>query len=313
MEYDKDQETLSSISREVFSVNENYGEITELYLQRISYLEEQIREGRQEECDPNTAYSLNSKFYRSPEFGKVDLLVAGCSQTFGMGVDEEAIWPRLLSEKLGYSYANIAVPGATVQSIVGSVVSYIKEYGAPKVIAINLPGYGRMSIPLKPLYNTQWNVKPEKLNRYSPDTIGLAHINFGYREMGEKEIPLISKRPHSIDEILPYEVALHQSMFSLSMLIEYCKALGVPLVFSTWHGAMNELMEKKISDPRTKIDLSGYCKIPIALWPERDLCHSELEDKYPEIWVEGRDCGHHMGAHAHIHVAEGFAKKINSL
>lgn len=308
-EYDKHQETLSMISNQVFNEG-NYFEMTELSLKPPDYIIELAKSGQEDSGDPDTKLDLNSKFFRSPEFEQVQLLVAGCSQTFGAGVDNELIWPYLLSKKLNYSYANIAVPGLSVQGIVGSVVSYIQQYGKPKVLAINLPGYGRMALALKPLYNTISDAgrfsKEER--KFSPDQVGIAHVNFGYREIEGKDIPLISKRPHVIDEIMPYEVPLHQSMFALSMLIEYCKAADIKLIFTTWHGAMNELIERKISDPRTRIDLSGYCKVPTNL---RDSeCHLELKSKHEEIWDEGRDHGHHMGVHAHIHVAEAFANKL---
>ena len=68
-------------------------------------------------------YIQNKDFFRSPELSKVDLLISGCSQTFGVGMKEDLIWPVLLARESDLSYNNLAFPGASAESIVDNIFS----------------------------------------------------------------------------------------------------------------------------------------------------------------------------------------------
>ena len=295
-------ESISQLHDSIYEPH-TFKPISEFHLHSSNQVEE-----HKGECDPDTDYGLNSNYFRSPELGLVDLVTLGCSQTFGMGVDDDDIWPHRLAQTLNCSYVNLAMPGSAIETMVSSAFAYIQEYGKPKVIAALLPGYGRMQIPLN---NKHFTFRD---NRDKRDLIFMNNLNFGYREDGgPQDVPLISKRPHVIDELLPYEVALHQSMFALSVLIQYCKDVGIELVFSTWNGAMNDFIEKKKQHHMTKLDLSGYVKVPPVKWqPKHQACHTELI-KNESIWDVARDCGGHIGVHSHIHYAEAFAEKIEML
>jgi len=299
------EEDISGLGEDLFRNKATYIPTTELDLYFAKYLAEMSLED--EECDP-TSYSLNSNLFRSPEFKKVDLITLGCSQTFGQGIDDLAIWPKLLSDSLGMSYVNLGMPAASVEDMVGSLFVYIRRYGKPKTVAALLPGYARISLPLKYEENSATDAKPSPTEK-----VGYSHLYLGYREVdgNRKDIPLYSKRPHKLDELLSYEVALHQSMFALSVLIEYCKVANIQLVFSSWNHGMNQLLEEKKNNPLTELDLSG-CKTLFLEDIAESNCHTERQNDHSDIWHEARDCGHHMGAHAHIHYAELFEELIKN-
>lgn len=267
-----------------------------------------------DDCDPDTEVVLNSLELRGGELeGPPDLLILGCSQTFGVGVELEHTWGHMLAEKSNMSYLNMGIPGGSVHSIVTSAMAYIKKYGAPaRGIVALLPGYGRMKMPIKPLYMSVFDQGPLEKEKKHPDIVEMADLNFAYREMGHKEIPKFSKSPHLIEELLPYEVALHQTMFAWNMFIEYCKASGIPLIFSTWVPSMNDLIEQKMSNPESTVDYSGYVKVDIFS-PELP-CHDDFKTvDMKDTWDEARDCAHHMGVHHHLHYAEAFAEKLKSI
>lgn len=254
-------------------------------------------------CDPDTKYSVNSEFFRSPEFEQVDLITLGCSQTFGQGVDDEVIWPKLLADSLGMSYANLGMPASSVYDMMASLMVYVRKYGKPKAVAALLPGYQRISLPV---------VYKHHVTNNGPDyghTQGVAHINLAHRAVNQGEIVKYSKRPHNLEDLITYEMAMQQSMSALAVIIEYCRAAGIKFVFSTWNMGMEELLELKLSHKGTGVDMSGY--VPVFSKLEvMETCHLEEKQRYEDIWVKARDCGNHMGAHEHIHYAKEFERRI---
>lgn len=94
-------------------------------------------------------YQQNSLGYRSDDFTSTHngkhVLFAGCSNTFGMGMDdEEKIWPRILFNKIKLKenlsgFFNLGKPGGSIEGILSLCFRYIKTYGPPDVIFIVLP------------------------------------------------------------------------------------------------------------------------------------------------------------------------------
>lgn len=253
-----------------------------------------------------TYYEVNSLGFRSPEFKHVDLVALGCSQTFGQGVDNSLIWPKLLSDLLGVSYVNLGVPSAGIQTMLSCLMKYVRDYGKPKAVAALLPGFNRINLALRLDQNT--------ITSLASHSAGFTYqtINLDVREEHKKNVPVYSKRPHNLEEILSFEVALHQSMFALTTLIEYCRVAEIKLVFSTWNESMAALLAEKINNPSTEVDLSD-CVFAAIKDEHLETCHEDEKIKYPDAWEVGIDPGSHMGVHSHIHFAEAFAEKLKDI
>lgn len=85
-------------------------------------------------------YKLNKSGYRGPEFiNGVDLLIGGCSFTYGMGVPENGTWGSILANRLGASYNNISQNAASIPWIVRQLFGYFNEYGNPKTLVCLFP------------------------------------------------------------------------------------------------------------------------------------------------------------------------------
>jgi hypothetical protein len=129
--------------------------------------------------DMKNFYRLNSTKLRSDEFRRehrgMHVLFAGCSITAGEGIPEELLWTRKVYEKISQDqgmsgYFNIAFPGATIAESVIQVFKYIKAYGNPHVIFLNLPDINREYVNLSSAdmmdisQNPIDNVSVEKIN-----------------------------------------------------------------------------------------------------------------------------------------------------
>jgi hypothetical protein len=258
------------------------------------------------EDDP-IAHKLNSFNYRSPEFGKVELLTAGCSQTFGMGVEEEHIWPTLLSNKLNMTYANLGNPGASPQLIVENIIKFISDYGKPKAVCVVFPS----------LYRFRFVLRHDILvsgDQYQDNSTATHAGNLTMLFKGTllETRPKFSKLPHEIIEVLPYEAALYLSLTSIKHLIEYCKIGEIPLFMSSWYPSTEEIFLKKkelsLSTPEyLSFDLADdFYEDPRRI----NYCHSNTHNL--EFWDKGLDVAMHMGAHQHIHFAELFNDAIEN-
>lgn len=103
---------------------------------------------------PDVEYKLNEHFFRSESFGKLDpsfinIVVAGCSWTFGQGVPLEHTWHaiigRHIENKLGkpVKVHNLGIMGGSSHLAIKNVISFIELYGKPDYVLFAFPGWYR--------------------------------------------------------------------------------------------------------------------------------------------------------------------------
>jgi len=97
-----------------------------------------------------TGYQTNSYGYRCPEWtplpeGKKNVVILGCSHTFGEGLDEGEIWVDHLFNQVNQQllrFWNLGVPGASADLITRILYSTEKVL-YPKIIIICWPAFSR--------------------------------------------------------------------------------------------------------------------------------------------------------------------------
>lgn len=265
-------------------------------------------------------YTHNSKNFRSPEFfNNPDILAIGCSQTWGVGVPDKNVWPKVLSDKLGMSYVNLAIPGASTMELVRVSMDYIEEYGPPKYLTILVPDVGRLYTFLNSYVNSSEQETPLEQNISLLDkSDGVGSIVFPLNAWIEKDSQVAaltakySKRPHLVNEVLGYEVPASQAILALEMLQRYCKAMSIELIISSW--------DDNAVDVYRTIELPNFYHIAY----ERDTipdqamytndCHSDQSSEYGINWYRGTDHSEtksgHIGIHRHLDYAEMFEREI---
>jgi hypothetical protein len=101
--------------------------------------------------DADISYKLNSDGFRCDDFNKENtkdsILVAGCSNTFGLGIPYDVTWGNLLSEKTkSKDFYNLGVVAASIPVIVNNCFNFIEEFGRPKAIFILFPSTDRGTV-----------------------------------------------------------------------------------------------------------------------------------------------------------------------
>lgn len=289
-------------------------------------------------------YEYNSLGYRSKEFEmNEDLLIAGCSQTFGMGIESEYIWGNVVSKHFGIKCSNLSVPGSSASAIVNNIFAFFKEFGNPKALICLFPDMNRFQIPVDQKYVSSRQIELKK--KYDQDIPLLNYLNIN--TYNDNNRPVYQKAPFKLEEILTEEVPFFYNMKSIMMLNQYCNATGIKFYWSTWDKYLDEFLMNSFKDNDEYINyissesynwfiksevkpdpfgivgnLIEYCNYhKSAIYCLECLknegctniidCHKDLENLNPEIFQSGND-RLHMGTHQHRHLAEIIINKMES-
>jgi hypothetical protein len=249
---------------------------------------------------------VNEQGLRSPKLENVDFVFTGCSQTFGVGLEEKFIWGKNIATKNNWTYNNLAAPGDSIFNIVFSLFKYFNQYGNPKHLACLFPDANRKRVYLDDIiYNVD-----EKINQFFNITSN-PFDEFVPEKNRKKNIGSIkrnkyAKLPTHPENILSYPNSLYVNLTYIKILEQYCKSNNINFVWSTWSGGTtwshlhtDESVFNEIFEFFSKIVLTGI---------ENLDCHKENKDNpYFNIAYDNS----HIGIHANLHIAENFMKVIN--
>lgn len=263
-------------------------------------------------------YQINNHGYRGKDFGNnEEVMVLGCSHTFGVGIPEEFTWGNVFAKKINKDYVNLSQEGDSAQAQVYKAFKYFEEFGNPKIIVACLPST-RIEFPYiskkfgKPLYGPEETLTdPDKIQQI-----------FLYDEL-EK----YSKIPHNPEKILPIHSAIFYSFMFVQMLEQYCNSNKITLIWNMWD---DELFFDYVKDNLPEI-LKNYLYIDFknfAFDEEEGIeyirnkeienayilpeCHQDLAD-HP-LFYRASDynpglINGHWGIHLNQHIAEDFYNK----
>lgn len=297
------------------SLNEEISKILQVPLEAVerdpsisnNFVLFNFRPGRQ--MEDAHRYEVNSYNCRSVDFFNTpELLVAGCSQTFGVGAPLEGTWASFLAKDLGVDYVNTALPGGSTQTIVTNIFAYIRKYGKPKNIALLLPEVFRIT-----LVSAQGLIH----GRYAGKPRGIRYEDFSFRDdISNAGRPKYSKLPHEWEDIIPSQAPVAQSLSALTTLIQYCRDTGINLVWSTWDidsmALYSALAESEYNEAGF---YGGYTRMLFdEVSDDKVECHKDLYEKHGELfhyaWDKAKNYGGHLSVHRHRHVADSFLARL---
>lgn len=288
-----------------------------------------INETQGEKHDLVNSYHTNSYNYRSPEFKKgTDLLIVGCSYTYGIGLPYETVWGTQLANMHKLSYANISMPGASVPWMVDQVFRYFNDFGHPKYLTMLIPNFHRGIAYLDQEINT--GTKHPRKGDYSDERVSAAS-SFSPTSLAAKDFPKISKRPHDAAEVTPPQLSIYSSFRHIRYLESYCSSNGINFKWSVFEAPSEEFANAVDQ----KFPLLGKLDLYRRNWREEfseernGFFHRNMEDgsvihccEELRSWAgdafdlaTDRDNGidrAHPGVHSHIHAARDFSRALFS-
>lgn len=180
---------------------------------------------------------VNSYGYRGKDFDNNDVLVMGCSQTFGYDLPEKYSWPRILCDEIKSDFSNIAIPGSSLQSQVIKAFKYFEYFGYPKVIFAAFP-FSRIESP---------SVSDQLYFRGLQSGSTIKEKNFSVNNIDlclqlkrVKAISEFSKIPHDFQSLIPIEFAVYYNDVFMTIFEQFCKSHNIKLYWTFWQSTYSD-------------------------------------------------------------------------
>lgn len=268
-------------------------------------------------------YKINSDSYRSSEFIKnVDLLIGGCSNTYGCGIPEESIWGVQVANHFNMSYVNLGIPGASINTIIDNIFAYIKKFGTPKNIVCIFPDPWRIRFPL----NFNILIAKDRENAHDKEDIRALGENYFTHGMSVNRnfdsLPKYSKLPHQVENVLSPDYVYWNALKAIQVLEQYCEVAGINLYWSVWdsptYKAISYMREIDNTYYKDMIDIGSSDWVQKKIGDSykdsyiNQYCHAEVEEKYKDVFHIAADRAH-FGVHKNTHFAEAFIKEMSEM
>lgn len=285
--------------------------------------------------DEVNEYMINSNGFRGQEFlnKKIDILGAGCSVTFGIGVPEDGTWVKLLSSMQNKSAVNISLPGSSVSEICNKVIKYCMNYGNPNSIYCLFPDFFRMlfvqdfDYDVAKKYINDINTADKAIRLSTPNIANTASYLY---EDGQDKILIErdSKEDRSLENSISPHQAILESINSIYFLESFCKTNNIKLYWSTWSNitkilinTLNTIKDFELTCYTAFDEVENKTYNPNNIVSKCKLSHDSDFTSHPS-WKEGSDfmannnkiIKHfmpHPGIHFHHHVAEMFNSMVD--
>lgn len=218
--------------------------------------------------DPDLTYVSNNYTYRSDDFNSLDsnenMLYSGCSFTYGIGVPQKSIWASMINKSFGYNkFYNLGIAGASFESIIFDIYTYIKKFGKPKGIIILFPP------PIRVL-----SMEDEERIRVS---------SFRLNHLKDKEDILYFQKNKNILDYNLLTMKFYNMVSGLELLLE---SMGVKFLWGCWDTNVNKILNN-VSTLKNYIDIYGPTYDEIVFEVEsRKIDYSDYVNKY---WQNARD------------------------
>lgn len=198
-----------------------------------------------EEWAVETVKRLNNYRYRCDDFktehnGK-HILFMGCSVTWGDGLYEEELWSKKVYDKLSSmftcsGYFNVSFPGLSVIEIIYMFEEYVRRFGKPDYLFINLPQLYRF-----------FGVSAAQKQDGSID-LSLCNTSDDRTTYAGSDVRI---NPHKMN--LPAKmVAKYMTIKHLHLIEMLCKYSGIKLYTFTWDTSGEDNLQDELEEYRVE-------------------------------------------------------------
>lgn len=263
-------------------------------------------------------YNLNEFGFRGQDFIKnVDLLVLGCSNTFGMGLPEKYIWPNLLKSDDIKNVNSLASVGDSAMGQIIKFFKYINVFGNPKNLVGVFPAY-RMEFPLE---EKKWEISNSEENFTQ---INYNKAGFTLPDPSDSHFEKYSASPYDPNKIFTKQTVRYFTHTFINILEKYCNNTGINFRYTIYDYDYRFYDKNKPGESLKEymtLHSKNYFTYDYAIDLGSKITDAELyfkchQDKNIDEYfyragdfIEGKRGGH-FGLHHHIHIAEAAKKSL---
>ena len=268
--------------------------------------------------DEKNTYEINSLGFRGKVDENAEVLVSGCSITWGIGVPEDGRWTNFLSKKLNKSVMSIANPGGSIETICNQIIQYCMNNTMPKEIFCLMPDFFRnMVVVDKEFYKSK--VKRDHVEK--TEHLQLIFCNPRVFPSKDSVFMEITDKKYIEDYTSPHQLIL-DSINHLYVLESFCLVNNIKLYWTTWDTASSLIMRQLLNLEGFKLKNFSPLKLedgkPMALEKIGEFCKLDHESEFKDhiSWSRGTDYSvinykkvldrGHPGIHLHYHVSDFF-------
>jgi len=267
--------------------------------------------------DEHNTYEINNFGFRGKIDKDADVIGAGCSITFGIGVPELVRWTNFLGNRLNKNVINLGSPGASVETICNNIIKYSLKTKMPKEIFCLFPDFFRSMVVIDKEF---YKLKTIKDNDIESDYLQYTFCNPIVDVYKNSIFMKIENQKYIEDSTSPHQLILNSINFIYN-LESFCFTNNIKLYWTTWDIPTAMIMDKLVSlknfklknytsfySPNLKTKYRGYALDCI-------LDH-ESEFKDSLFWHKGSDYSiinnkknlknAHPGIHFHYHFSDFF-------
>jgi len=269
---------------------------------------------------PNMHHLLNlgDNEPRKPFVENPDIVAVGCSNTWGVGVDDHEVWPEVLAQHLGMTVNVVAEPGRDIGTLVPRIFNHIEQWGKPTYICCLWPEIWRAHVNVWKTPHNPW-IGSTRFNQTLADNSELDTVNLSIHYSGDPTHYVVGQTPYMHvsnegwrdERPKPYrlwpEQFITQNLEYMFMLEKFGKILGIEVYQTSWSASTNNTLKPVLESfrlPRHEYR-DTRPRVDPRFKPEHCTDHQPLLHQQA-YWEFGND-GHHPGIHDHIHIAEHFA------
>lgn len=231
-------------------------------------------------------FRLNNFGHRSADFlelnnNKVNILFAGCSETFGESLPEKHSWPYYVMHELKRynvdlgSEQILSFPGGSMSRIVRNIFKYVDKFGKPDYILLFAPDFARSE-----MYNLENKVHEIKNN---------TDISNIYKDVSYNIL---------------YDL-LSNYCQQYELLRIFCKTNNIKLLSTSWHNESAGIMNKM--HPETFRNI--YAEDFLNCYGSENFDEDYLNTLDKDFLTSAAD-NLHSGTIFHISVGKFFAEWI---
>ena len=264
-------------------------------------------------------YDINDHGYRSEEFKKNNqVLVLGCSQTYGSGLPNEFTWPDIFCKSIDKKYSRIAVPGDSINAQVYKAFKYFEEIGNPEIV-----------VGVFPLYRLEYSAVPGKfISTSSWGQASVQKVSIGIAYFYEDYMTKLSQMPYDPEYVLPKELAIFYNFMFIKMLEQYCESNNIKFIWSIYDNEDIEMLMRSTMYTTKNYLITSKCikefeylkrnpkeKLEGDILADKlkhEECCKEFKDHKLYDWAADYDYKKHLGhwgIHIHQHMAERFIER----